>query len=287
MAILKDLPILNFMKRCGFLYGDDVHYLDHIAPLCALLQIPLFVTNDHILKLAHTLYPELKVKELPSCEYILKEFDFIFSCLPKALLNPLFFLEEFKLNKKLHSIWVPHGQSDKDNLSGLKDETHVLTYGKKMSSILNAKKIKAKQILCGNYRAYYFEKHKTFYNTIFPKEKKTSTLFAPSWDEKDIRKQLTTLLENQPKDSSLFVKLHPNTIKKGSMLDVEEKFPKITFLTLPTIYPILSKMTNCTSTISSISYDWLYFTAKNSEHYRKSFSDFDGNIWTDESSFKL
>ncbi len=261
-------------RPAGFLYGLDLHHLDHLAPFCSLLSIPLIFTNELALSTAKEFYPNLLTILYPALtfsESILLNYEVIFSCLPKELIDPLFFFDEHKLRKKLLSIWLPHGNSDKDNLSALKNEKIVLAYGKQMADVLTKKEVLAKlfqYILLGNFRAHFFETNKAFYKNLlkkrlsFPKKHKT-ILYAPTWNNPNIEKELHFILGNLPSSYNLFVKLHPNTMTKNFHFALREQYednPNIKFVDdLPTIFPILERSNILITDLSSIAYDFLYF----------------------------
>lgn len=261
-------------RSAAFIYGVDFQYIDHIAPFADLLSIPLIVTTEFIQSLIQEFYPKIRVElasQLFFSESIVNDYEVIFTCFPKKLFDPLFFLEEHKLRKKLLSIWLPHGNSDKDNLAGLMDEKIVLTYGKQMVDILSKKNVLPnlyKHIVIGNYRAKFYENNKNFTETLFAKklsfEKKQKTLlFAPTWKNPDTEESLIYILKNLPSSYNLFVKLHPNILLGGLFHGLKEKYqdlPNIKFLDeFPAIYPLLSKTDILIGDYSSINYDFLYF----------------------------
>ena len=53
------MPTLK--KSAGLIYGKLAHHLDHIAPLCSLMQIPLIVTEEEIARAARQFYPGVEV----------------------------------------------------------------------------------------------------------------------------------------------------------------------------------------------------------------------------------
>lgn len=261
-------------KAAGFLYGLDLHHLDHLAPLCSLLSIPLIFTNEIAFAVAKEFYPKLKI-ELYSAvtfsESILLNYDVLFTCLPKELIDPLFFFDEHKLHKKLLSIWLPHGNSDKDNLSALKNEKIILTYGKQMLDTLARNNVLSKlfqYIVLGNFRAHFFETETPFYETLlrkklsFPNQNKT-LLYAPTWNSSNCEEDLPRLLQALPSSYNLFVKLHPNTLTKNFHLPLRIKYedaPNIKFVDeIPTIFPLLTKTDLLITDLSSIAYDFLHF----------------------------
>jgi hypothetical protein len=261
-------------KSAGFLYGLDLHHLDHLAPMCSLLSIPLIFTNELALSLAKEFYPSVKMElysEIAFSEAILLNYDVIFTCLPKELIDPLFYFDEHKLRKKILSIWLPHGNSDKDNLAGLKNEKIILSYGKQMVDTLAKKGVLAKlfqYILIGNFRAHFYEEQSKFYKTLLKKhltfsKKQKTILYAPTWDHSNVEEDLPALLKTLPESYNLLIKLHPNTLSKGFYLTLEEQYrdhSHIKFIShIPTIYPVLEGCDFLITDYSSIAYDFLHF----------------------------
>ena len=114
---------------CGLVYGLSEHHLDHIAPLCCLLDIPLCVTEPLIKDLASTFYPSLQIN-YSSQERIahhLQDFEQVITTLPKDLFDAIFFLCEGKKKRKTQSIWCPHGNSDKGKSSFLSRHFNLLS----------------------------------------------------------------------------------------------------------------------------------------------------------------
>jgi CDP-glycerol glycerophosphotransferase (TagB/SpsB family) len=261
-------------KSAGFLFGLDTHHIDHLAPFCSLINVPLILNNEVTLSLAQEYYTNLCIDSFTDILYaesILKNFDAIFTCLGKALIDPIFYFDEHRLKKKILSIWLPHGNSDKDHLEALNGEKIILSYGKQMSDILTKKDVLAKvyqKINVGNYRAFYFEKHKKFYDKLLKKElsfnnKNEIVLYAPTWNEPNWDKDLKTVIKNKPDGINLLIKLHPNTLSKplATAIKIEhEEDDSIKFIDhIPTIYPILDKCDYLITDHSSIAYDFLYF----------------------------
>lgn len=251
-------------KCCGFIYRKSLHHLDHLAALCQFLNIPLVFTSASLEMVAKTFYPSLKTlcfSELNFATEILRSFDTLFSALPEKMLAPLFFFEEALTGKKLITCWLPHGNSDKDNLEGLVGEKRLLTYGPQMETILRNKGILTEEngVTIGNLRAHLFHN--------FPlkeeKKKKFHILYAPTWNARDVLSDLSTLLQNLPSDCFLTVKLHPNTLDNPRYIGLKELYAKksnLSFLeTYPLIFPLLKGVDLLLTDGSSVAYDFLYF----------------------------
>lgn len=98
----------------GLIYGNDPHYIDHLAPLCSLLEIPLIVTDEEIKESLDIFYPKLAViyiDTLSATSYVAEHYDILFYCGARAFFDDIFFFQQKLMNKKIHTIWCPHGNS--------------------------------------------------------------------------------------------------------------------------------------------------------------------------------
>ncbi|MGD2168978.1 MAG: CDP-glycerol glycerophosphotransferase family protein [Chlamydiota bacterium] len=271
------------MTTVSIITNKDFHYLDHLAPLSALLKIPLIVTDEDIFHQAKTYYPDLEAIYVEShlfVQYLIEHAEKIISCLTRPYLELLFILfpQEYQ---KMEFVWCPHGLSDKGRNSSFFDpllqENTLLLYGSKMKSFLKGKNLLKKQkvVEVGNYRFEYFNKHKSFYKKIIEEklqkfsDQKPIVLYAPTWEDYEANSSLhivfEKLLKSFPSNFNLVVKLHPNTLRKQDyrkemlMLQFEDK-PNIMFLhDFPCIYPLIDYVDRYLGDFSSIGYDFLTY----------------------------
>jgi teichoic acid glycerol-phosphate primase len=270
------------MRAVGLLYGPEEHHLDHLAVVCLLMQIPLIVTEEEISSLAKKYYPGLNVlyhHYSDVSEHIVANYELIFSTLPKILIEEIFFFSQRLLNKRIHSIWCPHGNSDKGYrapfMEGLQKEEIALAYGQKMLHFMQLKtvfdQLKA-LIFTGNFRYTFYKKERDFYqNSLLrelnlPETKKT-LLYAPTWQDSEQNSSFFSatplLIELLPEDYSLIIKPHPHLYEiprtESWMLKYEDH-PRVRFLkSFPPVYPLLDKCDIYIGDMSSIGYDFLTF----------------------------
>ncbi|MCP5492267.1 MAG: CDP-glycerol glycerophosphotransferase family protein [Chlamydiales bacterium] len=274
------------MEAAGIVYATSAHHLDHIAPLCLLLDLPLIVTDPAIYVQATAYYPQLiihEVDELHLIDFIAKRFSVLISCLPACLLSKIFLTLEHLYGKKITSIWCPHGSSDKGyhfaGKIGLQEERYAFIYGQKMRDFFREKNIfpnLRETISVGNYRHSYYTNVKPLYMGIFDSkiqsqfsEKKPLILYAPTWNDEfqshSILEIAPDLIENLPNNYNLLIKIHPNVSIQQSlqierMIDTYQHRPNIGFLTdFPLIYPILDQTSIYVGDRSSIGYDFLTY----------------------------
>ncbi len=270
----------------GLVYGPQEHHLDHIAPLCALLDVPLIVTEKHIEKLANELYPQLVIfyrEYLSISQVVTENYDIILTAMASPMFESIFFLSQTLMKKRLTSIWCPHGNSDKGGASSimtaLSSEKGVCVYGPKMIDFMkqqNALPKDCKVFVLGNYRKHFFNLHRKYYQDIADKEvflkfakKQTTLLYSPTWDDfenaSSVHLALPHLLDGLPQNMNLIVKLHPNmlidddvTLKQ--LMWKYEKAENVLFLKdFPLIYPLCENVDLYIGDTSSIGYDFLAF----------------------------
>jgi hypothetical protein len=240
------------MNYAGLIYDDSRHYLDHLAPFCALLNWPLILCEPLVADLARKYYPDLKIIESSVTTLTLPTNTL--ACDSEPLLRAAF------PNQKTNLLWLPHGNSDKGWHGPFFEGVGqmALVYGQKMIDFMHKKNAYPKTLRIGNFRWDYFQKHKRFYEKTvsLPKVGKT-ILYAPTWDG-----SFWDAIEGLSKSgSTLFVKLHPNTLRKYEVELIRYKAPKqIHFLPeIPPIYPILSQCDGYIGDMSSVGYDFLKF----------------------------
>lgn len=271
----------------GLIYGRMEHYLDHLGPLCALLEIPLILSDPDLITLAKTYYPRLVVIAIEPIllpEYVVSHCDTILCCTPRALFDDLFFFAQQMLQKRISTIWCPHGNSDKASTSSfhmecLNKEEGAVLYGQQMIDILKEKKafnqLKG-SLLCGNYRFHYFKEHRAFYDTLarahiarkLPAHHQT-LLYAPTWQDHAHNSSLfdaaTHLINTLSEQANLIIKLHPNLREQNeahleTLLQTYQSHPRVLFLeNYPPIYSLLSLCDLYIGDMSSIGYDFLAF----------------------------
>lgn len=258
------------MSLAGLIYGPDFHYLDHLAPLCSLLEIPLIVSDESLVEQAKKFYPDLWTifwtpQELP--HKLVANFDTIIYSTPRVLFDEIFYFAQMMHQKRICTIWCPHGNSDKGRntpfMEALQEEQLLLTYGSRIENFLKEKGVTAPTIRVGNYRFHYYKKNKKFYDSFFSRKRKSTLLYAPTWQDRESNSSFSRvwpLLVKAPKNLFLIVKLHPNLyIQYPKEVAYLEDSGVQLIKDFPPIYPILAKTDIYLGDMSSIGYDFLNF----------------------------
>ncbi len=277
------------MTLAAHIFGNTFNSLDHLAPLASLLKIPLILTDQEIYAAARKFYPELEIvlhQDYVTLEtFLRKNYQGLISCSYQQQQRETILSSLFK--QKMLRIWLPHGNSDKsmeENLfSLLKEEKVALIYGNKMLDAFKQHGVLKKiphQIVIGNFRLHYFQKHRSFYQKktkqLLPFKNSKKTLFyAPTWgNEKHnlhILKTLRFLIENLSSRFNFIIKPHPFSLDrmdyefarlKTSPRDSQNnnKYKDVVFIRdFHAIYPLLDQADLYLGDFSSIGYDFLFF----------------------------
>ncbi len=245
------------MRVAGLIFDDSLHYLDHLAPFCAQAKCPLVICEPELAEIASHFYPDLDVRTIPIWEVKLPKYTLTCDTQP--------FLQAYFPGQTTQILWLPHGNSDKgwntSSFEALQGEI-ALIYGQRMIDFMTAKRVFPKIVRIGNFRLQYFRSRlaKEPTSKIF--------LYAPTWDDAEKNNSFWTafpyLAARLPDDCHLWIKLHPNTVRKfGPEIEVLiGKYSKKNLSFLPDdppIYPLLAKCSAFIGDMSSIGYDFLAF----------------------------
>lgn len=264
----------------------QIHYLDHLAVICYIMDIPLILVDEQEYTFAKKYYPGVDVRRLSyeefTPEYLVSNFDVFFmsDLWDRRSFHEKYGALEKKYGKQLRHVHCPHGFSDKGfYLYKCAFEDILLAYGQNMLDFMKyfgvAEKL-AYRVLTGNYRYTYYKMNRVFYDHLVQTEvlshfeqKKPVVLYAPTWLDSD---QTTTffdacsqILDRLPSEYNVIVKLHPN-LESGdpasyySILGKYEDRKNIVFLKdYPIVYPLLAHTDIYIGDMSAVGYDFLTF----------------------------
>jgi len=261
-------------QATGLLFDDSPHYLDHLAPFCALLEWPLIICEPHIQELARRFYPDLTIidRDISGLgRWIEQHFSYFVSCVTRPFLTVAFG------TIAITHIWLPHGNSDKGHtisyFNGLQQEEIVLIYGQQMAdrlALIKGLSPKLRTIRIGNFRNLYYKTRPLsarYFNVKF-KTSQYTICYAPTWEDAEKNSSFwyvfPSLLSLLPKDINLLVKLHPNTLIHDAprverlLGQIHETNVQFLF-DFPPVFPMLAKCDAYLGDASSIGYDFLFF----------------------------
>ncbi|MDX8430879.1 MAG: CDP-glycerol glycerophosphotransferase family protein [Candidatus Algichlamydia australiensis] len=250
------------MRSAALCNGHLYHYLDHLAPLCDLLQIPLLTNDVKIEKLARHYYPMVETRYVPPVEMTPHFLGHYFDCLfvtekhARKKLQPLI---KAACGKQVTFCYLPHGNSDKGllnpALNPFPEQEMALIYGAQMEERF-CKNIPAKRI--GNFRYEFYLRYQKFYDDLVEQElqlpPKKILLYAPTWEDGEHGTTIFTK-KNFPKDAHIVIKAHPLLFETH----LAEMVRKDSLADFPLIYPLLARTDAYIGDYSSIGYDFLTF----------------------------
>jgi hypothetical protein len=254
----------------GLIFDDSRHYIDHLAPFCALHSWPLIVCEEAVADLTRRYYPGLEVVEMKLWNLTLPKT--VVTCDPRPLLE-----SAIPAHPRINLLWLPHGNSDKGWKSSifepLRGQT-ALVYGQKMIDFMQSKQVFPNTIRVGNFRERFFSQNRSFYENVIAKEiplpkARMTYLYAPTWNDAEgngsFWEMFPLLAAHLPEDCNLIVKIHPNTAVQFApeierLIGQYAKRTNLFFLTeFPPIYPLLSICDAYIGDMSSIGYDFLFW----------------------------
>lgn len=263
-----------------------VHYMDHLAVIAILMDIPYLFIDEETYALAKTYYPKLNalLSEFQdfSAASMVEDYDvsFMSDLWDRNVMREKLKLLESRFQKRWRNVHCPHGFSDKGfYLAKSAMEDILLVYGKNMIDQLHAHDVWGnvrRYVICGNYRYSYYLQNEEFYSSLFQKEilsrfekRQPLILYAPTWMDMEQSSSFfdvcTRILDALPSDYNMIVKLHPrleldDVANYYRIIGNYEDRKNIIFLTnYPLIFPILAHTDIYIGDMSSIGYDYLIF----------------------------
>lgn len=269
------------MPALALVPSDSINHLDHIAPLCTFLDIPLIADPYFLKEPLEKYYPQVKPiyidQHVELLDYLANHTNLIFvtSASYKIELAPMF---ELIYGKKIYFWYCPHGNSDK-SVESFKYQDFAFTYGEEMEKRLKEEDITnhlLATIRTGNYRLSFYKEYESFYDQLVEEEvfsrfakKQQTILYAPTWEDFEDSSSFETfglsLINSLPHHYNLIVKFHPWTYRKHekTLFVLEEKYrhqSNIIFLkNYPLIFPLLKQVDIYLGDYSSIGYDFLHY----------------------------
>lgn len=272
-------------KKCvGLNPASQVHYTDHLAVMSVLMNMPLLFMEEADCEFAKKYYPGLNAQIAEfndfNKEFLIANYDALFmsDLWNQEDFHAQYHLLEMKYNKRLRSVYVPHGFSDKGFY--LKDcvyEDIALIYGQNMMDLLKHQHVLDKlnsYVITGNYRYTYFKKNRDFYDRIVQEEifnkldkTKPTILYAPTWMDAE---ESTTFFDSAsffstlPNDFNMIVKLHPrleldDVANYYNIIGKHEGKPNMLFIKDFPSYPLMALADAFLTDLSAMGYDFLAF----------------------------
>jgi len=258
---------------------DNPQHLDHLIPLCDLLNAKLLIRDIENKKIVEQFYPIIATEYIFSLDQIRHEIGIQYDYLIHSFFWPEELFKEYFADHKIKSIFTPHGNSDKHAkanwMTRFEKQDFCLIYGQHMMDFLKEERVSLNQYAyIGNLRFNYYQKHKNYFYENYSKKiinkldkNKKTVLYAPT--KKDEGNFLSfnianiAFFEALAEEFNLIIKLHPHYIENFP----EEALPflgrisskALTIENSPLVYPLLDICDAMITDYSSIGYDFLTF----------------------------
>jgi len=223
---MKTNPLGPEPRFAAIHMGPSTH-LDHFAPICEAMDIPLITTELECQKQAHVFYPQMKTLFAEPSEI---SFEFLSSLDALFTSGAFWALElnatlELLFGKRPTIVHCSHGHSDKTGFAKtLFSQDIVYIYGQQMwrqIEMLGTKETRPISILTGNLRLEFFLRHYHAHFSLveekilchFSHASLPIVLYAPTWGHETTPSiffsQIEKLINQLEGRYRLLIKLHP------------------------------------------------------------------------------
>lgn len=283
MPLKSKLPKLK-AKAAAIIDPSCPHHLDHLLPICSLLNIPLLTTDASIKHIA-SLYP-------PSADIVLffndhELFEFLKADYTTLVTSTKYGGKEIKnlmynlYNHRIQTIFLPHGFSKKGfishSMSPFFHQENAFMYSpmmendlKKIAALSNVKM----RFFVGDFRKRFYIKRQEAFDQRLQKlippqwdRRLPTILYAPTWsDEEDsssIMDFYRLLVEGLHQKMNLIIRLHPFIERDHPSIAYylqslsEERENLWVHWNIPFVFPFFSIVDALIADNSSILYDFL------------------------------
>ena len=265
------------MKKPGVAVSQWSNHLDHLVPICRVLDIPVIVMTPELVDVAARFYPQVKVRLESKAESdALTDYEVVFH----ATRIPRSMLREAGLPPSIRFVHCPHGWSDKAWwIKWMALEDVSLIYGPAQLRMLEehgTARYLNRSVRSGNFRYEFYRSHQDELDDLIERElgdkldpALDTILYAPTWNDINASSSFFAacepLIEKLPARYQLIIKIHP-LMDFLSQAKVDElirgcatRGRVVCLRQFPQIFPLLSRAAIYIGDRSSVGYDYLAF----------------------------
>lgn len=272
----------------GLAVAFHPHHVEHLAPLCALMRMPMLVCDGPGQRAAVRCYPDLTiagVHDVSTPAGLAGMIGDIRARRPHAVFYSHLF--DRKTLRELfgagrHSprvVHCPHGFSEKrqDYARGIAEQDVALLYGQHaldQLAALGVTSLSCSPVLTGNVRRAYYLAHRSFFRRqvealgIRRDLRRRTILYAPTWNDavgsSSFADALAPLAQELPDRCRLVVKMHPHQEYDASDMErllasCQSRRNVHVIRNHPLTFPLLDMADVYVGDMSSLAYDFLLF----------------------------
>lgn len=262
-------------KGVGVVPGPRTSFLDHLMPICHLMEVPIHCADEWVATCALQFYPKIEVVNDD-----LSTYQTFYVVEPCRLHEKSIQFEQFFHTGEFKTVAGFHGNPDKFReifwIERYVDEDVILIYGQHLIDYLKEKGVwdrLKKTVRIGNLRYAFYKQHQDFFDSVasphlFPDKQRKTLLWAPTWsyghtaDASPFFEIYPMVLDTIPEAYQMFVKLHPYMFRlfPEKVAELKQEYEHVNFIgEIPLIYPFLNQVDIYLGDYSSVAYDFLSF----------------------------
>lgn len=265
------------------------HHVEHLAPLCSLINMPLIALNEQTYHTALDYYPNIRVEirgsydsrdQIAAMRALFKsEFHSARAVYYSNLYTRSRLREIFEhRSQPLRVVYCPHGFSEKRQrwsaMAGYQDVTllHGINSLRQLASFGVAHEL-SMPLYVGDYRFRFYREYQNFFDELLRLEiewmsTRPTVLYAPTWEDGtgscSASIVLELILSNLPANINLLVKPHPLLYRSDMFRRIGSALPgthaNVRFASCPAlVFPYLERAAAFIGDMSSIGYDCLLY----------------------------
>ena len=276
------------LRRPGVAVAFHPHHVDHLAPWCELLDLPLFLCDGPGQRDAARCYPNLKlagVHDVTTPPGLARMIAAVRALRPGVVLYSHLYdrtalRELFGAGRgSPRVVHCPHGFSEKrqDYARGITDQDVALLYGRYALDqlvALGVRSLSCAVVLTGNVRHAYYLAHRAFFRRQLDRlatrdaRRRRTILYVPTWNDavgsSSFYSAFVPLAQNLPHEWRLIVKTHPHQEYEGVEVDrllaqCRGRDDIHVLRNSPLTFPLLDLADVYVGDMSSLAYDFLVF----------------------------
>ncbi len=256
-------------NRC-LAIGRFAHYIEHLAPVCDMAAVTLFVPSEQLYRYTRRYFPFLNIIDVvPQHEHAALFYSHLYE--GEALQG---LKQHFRARRVFH---CPHGFSEKRQAWAMRTASQeaALLYGRSALDQLEDLGVGGQltnYLLVGDLRRRFYERHKGWFDELvrsrLPQNVSTlNILYAPTWGDgtnaSSFMAALSLLINHLPRDMRLIIKLHPHLKREVATLKNLEELAsgndRLFFFTdEPFTFPLFSLADVYLGDLSALAYEFLY-----------------------------
>ena len=285
---LNDPAVLVMTDKRGAAVAFYPHHVEHLAPICALMDLPMITCDSPGQAAAIACYPDIRAVIVPGpkvadviermCATLREmEIGVVYYCdlIERPALRR-YFRDRAAPPRVVH---CPHGFSEKRQLWARQvafQDVALLSGRHSVDQLaqMGVDRPECTILLAGDRRRLYFQQHRDFFARkrtawgVPHDDSRRTILYAPTWDDRigssSFFSAFAAMTEHVPQGSRLIVKMHPHLEKKSdevgkAVARCAGRDDVVIVRNCPLVHPFLECADVFVGDMSALAYDFLAY----------------------------